>query len=507
MPVRPALAALLALLVLGSAGTAEPAETPSEASASALGVQVVAPGGRGGSAGAVSAPPDGSGGAGGFSFGEGAVSTGAIVTHVTAVAAGRADAVATSSVSAVSLFGGEITVGSVSVKATGGASSSRADGSLASSALSNVQILGQGIAPGANLRVPLGDWGYAVLLQQGVVREDGGGFGFRGTVTGLRVTLTAEHGGLPAGTEILVGYADVGVRVDEQAEPPPPPPARPPVPPGAGDAENEDEADEAPPRKPKPKVDRAAREPAPQPPGSRSTPPPIVRNPPADIKPRLTAAGYVFPVYGAASFSDDFAAARADTGWHHGNDIFAPAGAPVLAVADGELFLVGWNQIGGQRLWLRDDQGNEFYYAHLSAFSPVAFGGSRVRAGDVVGFVGTTGDAEGTPPHLHFEIHPTQLLGLGYDGVVSPYEYLNAWQRLLDASFEEFEWKPRPGRAPPAAAVLLDADDISSAPSLDAESLERVLALPDLFGEAKPFLTADAAQPDLLARLPAIFGG
>ena len=68
-----------------------------------------------------------------------------------------------------------------------------------------------------------------------------------------------------------------------------------------------------------------------------------MQNPPQGVEPKLTAGGYVFPVYGPASFCDDFGAARADTGWHHGNDIFAPLGAPVLAVTDGTLFLVGWN--------------------------------------------------------------------------------------------------------------------------------------------------------------------
>ena len=99
-------------------------------------------------------------------------------------------------------------------------------------------------------------------------------------------------------------------------------------------------------------------------------------------------------------------AARAGVGWHHGEDIFAPLGAPLLAVADGTVFSVGWNDLGGYRLWLRDRQGNQFYYAHLSAFSPLARNGNEVHAGDVVGFVGNTGDAQSTPYHLHFEIHP-----------------------------------------------------------------------------------------------------
>ena len=105
----------------------------------------------------------------------------------------------------------------------------------------------------------------------------------------------------------------------------------------------------------------------------------------------------MFPLFGPAAFGDTFGAYRADVAgkWHHGEDLVAPAGTPVLAVADGTLFSVGWNDIGGWRLWLRDGAGNEFYYAHLSAYSPLAVAGKSVKAGDVLGFVGSSGDADG----------------------------------------------------------------------------------------------------------------
>jgi murein DD-endopeptidase MepM/ murein hydrolase activator NlpD len=137
--------------------------------------------------------------------------------------------------------------------------------------------------------------------------------------------------------------------------------------------------------------------------------------------------GHVFPVAGEASFSDDFRATRTTT-WHHGNDIFAARGTPLVAVTAGTLFNVGWNDVGGNRLWLRDASGTEYYYAHLARFSPVAEDGAQVQAGEVIGYVGDTGDAAGTPPHLHFEIHPPELQALGYDGVVNPYPYLTAWK-------------------------------------------------------------------------------
>ena len=150
----------------------------------------------------------------------------------------------------------------------------------------------------------------------------------------------------------------------------------------------------------------------------------------------LAGGGYVFPIAGEASFSDSFGLPRTTT-WHHGIDVFAELGTPLVAVADGTLSEVGWNDVGGKRLWLRDAAGNQFYYAHLAGFSPLAREGAVVRAGDVVGFVGDTGDAKGTPPHLHFEIHPPELSDQGYDGVVNPYPYLVAWRAGLAAGGQQ----------------------------------------------------------------------
>lgn len=159
---------------------------------------------------------------------------------------------------------------------------------------------------------------------------------------------------------------------------------------------------------------------------------------PATMRPALGEHGYAFPVYGVRFVADTFGAARSDVsgGWHHGDDIFAPLGTPVLAVAHGVVFSVGWEKVGGRRVWLRDDRGNEFYYAHLSAYSPLAVDGAIVHAGDVLGFVGNTGDAEHTPYHLHFEIHPVGLLDLGYDGAVDPTSYLRAWRHVRYPGFE-----------------------------------------------------------------------
>ena len=141
---------------------------------------------------------------------------------------------------------------------------------------------------------------------------------------------------------------------------------------------------------------------------------------------------YVFPVDGGASYVDTYGANRSDIydGWHHGDDLFAPLGTPVVAVARGTLSLVGWNELGGWRLWLTDKKGNSFYYAHLAGYARWILTHHHVRAGQVVGFLGRTGDAFTTTPHLHFEIHPHQpaFVKLGYDGAVDPTTYLRKWQ-------------------------------------------------------------------------------
>ena len=450
------LLAPLALLVL-LAGSATAAAPRSAASARAYAIKVIAPGQSGAVTGSVAAPPDSVAFGGGFAYpADGsAVTSGAVTASSSSSATdSAANATASSEVSGLVLFGGEITAGQITAKATASAETGQdPTGDFAGAAVSGLVVLGQAVGSTPGLQVPLADWGYATVLAQGAAPT---GDGYRGFVTAFSVTLTADHGGLPAGSQILVGYAEAAA----QAAPPPPKvttttapaptrPARPPPPPST-----------------KPKA-------------GRTVIPPIVRRPLPSVIPKLTRGGYVFPVHGPASFTDTFGAARAVVSWHHGEDIFAPLGAPVLAVARGTVFSVGWNDIGGNRLWLRDTKGNEFYYAHLSAFSPLAVNGAHVQAGDVLGFVGNTGDAEATPPHLHFEIHPVDLLGLGYDGVINPYGYLTAWRRLEDVRFVAgASWLPSVAEAsdaPTPGAFLLSARDISMASGLDPGSLERAL--------------------------------
>jgi murein DD-endopeptidase MepM/ murein hydrolase activator NlpD len=463
MPVvgRP-VAIVLAFTLVLSVGSATAARSENgTTSARAFAVQVAVPGQAGGSAAAVAAPPDAVGVGGSFAYpADGSVvNVGSVTSGAFATPGSSATASASAQVSSISIFGGDVTVSSVTAKSKASANSGGSGADSAGSLVTGLVVQGQAVTPGVGTQFPLGDWGYLVTLQEGKASlnaEDARGA--RAFVTALQVRLTAEHYGLPAGTEVMVGYAESVAKVDIKAKP---------------EGKHKRVA-KAPKRKPPAKKQFKG-------PGVGPEKPSFQVRPPPDVTPRLTAGGYVFPVYGPCSFGDTFGAPRPwiTSGWHHGEDIFAQLGTPLLAVADGTVFSVGWNDLGGYRLWLRDRDGNEFYYAHLSAFSPFAVNGRQVKAGTVLGFMGNSGDAETTPYHLHFEIHPVGMLFMGYDGVVSPYPYLMAWKRLEDVEFAKVAGWAVPvaptSSAPKPGAILLSSTDISTADGLDPGSLERVL--------------------------------
>jgi murein DD-endopeptidase MepM/ murein hydrolase activator NlpD len=84
--------------------------------------------------------------------------------------------------------------------------------------------------------------------------------------------------------------------------------------------------------------------------------------------------------------------------------MFAASGTPLVAVADGTVSRVYTNRLGGLSIDFVDTRGDRYYYAHLA--SARAASGQRVGAGDVIGTVGQSGNARGTPPHLHWQFHP-----------------------------------------------------------------------------------------------------
>jgi murein DD-endopeptidase MepM/ murein hydrolase activator NlpD len=468
---------LLASGAVGIAAAAPRTPPAPPARATAVLAQVTVPGQASGASAPISAPPTASAG-GPFVFpADGSiVRIGSSTSSATAQPGTSSAAEGAVRALAVSVLGGEVVAASVAVRAGAAAGTAGATGDVGTSAVTGLVVLGQPVTPTGNVQLPLADWGTLDVLGATSSTSDSPRSA-ESAVTGLRIRLIAEHAGLPTGTEIVVG--NVTARAVAQPQPEPTAPSR-------ADGSQRDSGGAAGRRAPRPRpAPNAPREPGRSIPGA---PPELVR-PAPEVTARLSQGGYVFPVFGAAAFGNTFGAFRADVAgkWHHGEDLVAPSGTPLLAVADGTLFSVGWNDIGGWRLWLRDEAGNEFYYAHLSAYSPLAIAGKRVRAGDVLGFVGDSGDAEGGPPHLHFEIHPVDLLVHGYDGVVAPYPFLVAWRRAEDVSFSSGRTYvlgqnglAGPAGAPVASvqagAVLLDARDISAASGLVPGALQRALA-------------------------------
>lgn len=120
----------------------------------------------------------------------------------------------------------------------------------------------------------------------------------------------------------------------------------------------------------------------------------------------IFVTGMHFPVGDPHNFIDSFLAPRSGGRQHQGADIFAAAGTNLHATERGVITNVGNNSLGGIKLWLYGESGTTYYYAHLLRYAPGIHEGMVVEAGDVVGYVGNTGNAATTPSHLHFEIHP-----------------------------------------------------------------------------------------------------
>ncbi len=130
-----------------------------------------------------------------------------------------------------------------------------------------------------------------------------------------------------------------------------------------------------------------------------------------------------FPVAGEANYSDDWGQPRGSEPYlrsHEGTDIFADQGTSVIASSAGTVELTTGG-ISGYAVKLVASDRTYYFYAHLQSFAPRLVDGMTVSPGQVLGFVGTSGNAAGTPPHLHFEIHP------GGGPAVPPVPYLDRW--------------------------------------------------------------------------------
>jgi murein DD-endopeptidase MepM/ murein hydrolase activator NlpD len=429
----------VALAALGPLGAGAPGGTPG--TATATGYAALLPHGIQGPASATSTGPhERSGSVGGLRPAGGGTIGGAEVLVGAAPDGAEGVAEGTVRASGITLLDGRVSISGIRMSARATAGPAGAEAALTEATVEGLAVDGRAVAAGPGSRVEVAGIGTLVFLES---VADGAGL----RANALRVEVTDPQAAALIGQPFVVGHLDLSAVAG--AEAPAPEPAAPSTAPGAAGPGS---AGGAPPRRARTPSPRPT--PDPEPPaaeGPLAAPPPLglPRRPAPEIA-LPPGEGYVFPVLGEASFTDDYGAPRAVTGWHHGNDIFATTGTPVLAMADGTLSRVGINTLGGNRLWLTDEAGNEFYYAHLSAYAPASISGARVRAGQVIAFVGNTGQAITTPPHLHFEVHPQ-----GGDSV-NPYPYLVAWRRGsgIPLAFRQAAASPSP--APSMGAVLVE---------------------------------------------------
>ena len=116
--------------------------------------------------------------------------------------------------------------------------------------------------------------------------------------------------------------------------------------------------------------------------------------------------------------ADTWGAARGVGRKHEGQDIFAPRGTPILSATNGLVYKVGENNLGGQTVSVIGSGGRVYYYAHLDRYAKGIEVGDRVTTRTVLGYVGTTGNAQGTPPHLHFGVYT-------FGGAINPLPLLS----------------------------------------------------------------------------------
>ena len=172
----------------------------------------------------------------------------------------------------------------------------------------------------------------------------------------------------------------------------------------------------------------------------------VAHPPPVDSKPKPKQAvgPIVFPVVGPVGYTNDFGDPRGSRG-HEGNDIMAPRRSLAVAAEGGTVKFWTTSSSAGCMLYLYGDSGRTYLYIHLNndltlgndnrgkcvpgvSYATGLANGDRVEAGQHVGFVGDSGDANGVGSHLHFEVHP------GGGSGVNPFPYLNAATHLLFAA-------------------------------------------------------------------------
>jgi len=142
----------------------------------------------------------------------------------------------------------------------------------------------------------------------------------------------------------------------------------------------------------------------------------------------LASRALVFPVKGhEAALRDNFDELRGKTP-HEALDIMAPRGTPVVAVDDGTIAKLFNSKPGGLTIYQYEPAGKlAYYYAHLDRYASGLRPGGKVRRGEVIGYVGSTGNARADAPHLHFTVYALPAGKQWWKGVaINPYEKLAA---------------------------------------------------------------------------------
>ena len=152
-------------------------------------------------------------------------------------------------------------------------------------------------------------------------------------------------------------------------------------------------------------------------------------SPAASVEPATATGGLLVPVAGVErdQVTDTWGDARSDGRTHHGTDIMAPAGTPVVAAAAGTVEKLYQSRLGGITLYQRSvDRRWTYYYAHLAGYAPGIREGQLVKAGQQLALVGDTGDAGAGNYHLHFSLTRTDPAQRWWEGEdVNPYPYLS----------------------------------------------------------------------------------
>jgi hypothetical protein len=227
----------------------------------------------------------------------------------------------------------------------------------------------------------------------------------------------------------------------------------------------------------------------------------------AAASPQKQVPRLIFPVVGTVTYRDDFGEPRAG-GPHQGNDLLAARHAPAVAGESGTIKFWTTSASAGCMLYLHGDSGTTYLYIHLNndltsrndnrgscvagtAYAPGLKDGARAAAGQLIGFVGDSGDANGIHPHLHFEVHPN-------DGsAVDPYPYLRKAQQLV------FYAKPGAKVSLSIAGTIVSA--LGGALELKATQVQMNAAKPIKINRA--IVLSIAADARVLVDLPGVAVG